>query len=41
MVLDEQANANFYDWNPIDNSLTKKITDESFLKKTISFRRDA
>ena len=37
MVLDEQANANFYDWNPIDNSLTKKITDESFLKKTISF----
>ena len=37
LVLDEQANANFYDWNPIDNSLTPKKMDGAFLKKSISF----
>ncbi|WP_298553568.1 LTA synthase family protein [uncultured Algibacter sp.] len=37
MVLNEQANANFYDWNSLDNSLTKKTIDNAFLKKTISF----
>ena len=37
MVLDEQAHANFYNWNPLDNSLTSKAVDETFLKQTISY----
>jgi phosphoglycerol transferase MdoB-like AlkP superfamily enzyme len=37
LILDEQANANFYDWNPIDNSLTSKKMDDTFLSKSIAF----
>ena len=37
MVLDEQAHANFYNWNPVDNSLTSKPVDELFLKQTVSY----
>ncbi|WP_317047325.1 LTA synthase family protein [Lutibacter citreus] len=37
MVLDEQSNANFYDWNPIDNSLKTREIDNRFLNKSISF----
>jgi len=37
MVLDEQAHTNFYNWNPLDNSLTSKTVDETFLKQTISY----
>ena len=37
MILDEQANADFYEWNPLDNSLSPKTSDAQFLKKTISY----
>ena len=37
MILDEQANANFYSWNAHDNSLTPLPQDNLFLKKTISY----
>ncbi|MGC1630709.1 MAG: sulfatase-like hydrolase/transferase [Gelidibacter sp.] len=37
LILDEQANANFYSWNPLDNSLTPAPVDEAFEKKSISF----
>ncbi len=37
MILDEQANANFYNWNPKDNSLTQQQVDTPFLNKSISF----
>lgn len=37
LILDEQKNANFYSWNPSDNSLTTIPSEESFEKKSISF----
>ncbi len=37
LVLDEQANANFYSWNPTDNSLKSIPADKTFTNKTISF----
>ncbi len=37
LILDEQANANFYSWNPLDNSLTTAPLDDAFEKKSISF----
>lgn len=37
MILDEQANANFYEWNPVDNSLGPLTADETFLNRTISY----
>lgn len=37
MVLDDQARADFYKWNPIDNSLTGKPVDKNFLKTTIYY----
>jgi len=37
MVLDEQSNAIYYKWNPLNNSLTKNTIDDLFLKKAISF----
>jgi phosphoglycerol transferase MdoB-like AlkP superfamily enzyme len=37
LILDEQKNANFYSWNPSDNSLTSIPTEENFEKKSISF----
>lgn len=41
MVLDEQAHANFYKWNPRDNSLTSKPVEEVFLNTTISYYETA
>ena len=37
LVLDEQKNANFYSWNPKDNSLNVISSEEKFEKKSISF----
>ena len=37
LILDEQANANFYSWNPLDNSLTTAPLNDAFEKKSISF----
>ena len=37
LILDEQKNANFYSWNPLDNSLTSIPSEENFEKKSISF----
>ncbi|WP_159022637.1 LTA synthase family protein [Formosa sp. L2A11] len=37
LILDEQKNANFYSWNPLNNSLTSIPSDENFEKKSISF----
>lgn len=37
LVLDEQKNAHFYDWNSIDNSLNAIPSQEKFEKKSISF----
>lgn len=37
LILDEQKNANFYSWNPFNNSLTSIPSEENFEKKSISF----
>ncbi|SFZ94217.1 Phosphoglycerol transferase MdoB [Flaviramulus basaltis] len=37
LILDEQANDNFYSWNPLDNSLNAIPIEEKFEKKSISF----
>nr|WP_317045314.1 LTA synthase family protein [Formosa algae] len=37
LILDEQANSNFYSWNPLDNSLIVLPVDDKFEKKAISF----
>ena len=37
LILDEQANANFYSWNPVDNSLGSIPTEDKFEQKSISF----
>ncbi|WP_028283551.1 LTA synthase family protein [Olleya marilimosa] len=37
LILDEQANANFYSWNPSDNSLNTIPSEEKFQNKSISF----
>lgn len=37
LILDEQENANFYSWNPKDNSLNAIPSEEEFDKKSISF----
>ncbi len=37
MILDEQANANFYKWFPSDNSLSPRKINTNFLNKSISF----
>lgn len=37
MVLDEQSNADFYSWNPLDNSLSPQPVNAQFLKRTISY----
>ncbi|QVY64021.1 LTA synthase family protein [Polaribacter sp. Q13] len=37
LILDEQKNANFYSWNPSDNSLKLVPTDKKFKNKAISF----
>ena len=37
LILDEQAHANFYTWNPVDNSLVAIPSEEKFQKKSISF----
>ena len=37
MVLGDQKNANFYDWDPSDNSLKSIPTDRAFLDEAISW----
>jgi len=37
LILDEQANANFYSWNPTTNSLKSIPSDPTFEDKGISF----
>ncbi|WP_026753311.1 LTA synthase family protein [Sediminibacter sp. Hel_I_10] len=37
MILDEQKNANFYSWNPSDNSLSAIPSEDDFEKRSISF----
>lgn len=37
MILDEQNNANFYSWNPVDNSLFLEPLNEEFMNRTISY----
>ena len=37
LVLDEQKNAHFYSWNPNDNSLVTRASEEEFENKSISF----
>jgi len=37
LILDEQKNANFYQWNPLDNSLSSIPSEVEFEKKSISF----
>lgn len=37
MVLGDQKNANFYGWDPSDNSLKSIPTDQAFLDETISW----
>ncbi|RXJ51333.1 LTA synthase family protein [Gelidibacter gilvus] len=37
LILDEKANANFYSWNPSDNSLSTISSEEKFEKESISF----
>lgn len=37
MVLDEQNNANFYSWNPVDNSLFLEPLNEEFMNRTVSY----
>lgn len=37
LILDDQKKANFYSWNPIDNSLNTIPVDENFENKSISF----
>ncbi|WP_445730933.1 LTA synthase family protein [Mariniflexile sp.] len=37
LILDEQKNARFYSWNPLDNSLTVIPSDTDFENRSISF----
>lgn len=37
MILDEQNNANFYSWNPVDNSLSLEPLSEEFMNRTVSY----
>lgn len=41
MVLGDQKKANFYQWNPTDNSLKSLPMDTDFLESTISFYQTA
>jgi hypothetical protein len=37
MVLGDQKQANFYQWNSVDNSLQSMPMNDGFLKETISY----
>ena len=37
LILDEQKNAHFYSWNPVDNSLSVIPSEEKFENRSISF----